>query len=396
MKNVVILGSTGSIGGNTLKVIDHLRGSFRVIGLAAGKNIATLAEQVATFKPAVVSVAQEQDIPRLHECLAATGSTHAPRVLAGLEGMIEVATHPEADTVVSAAVGAVGLLPTYEAIGRGKRVALANKETLVMAGALMTRRAKAAGAELLPIDSEHNALHQCLHGVESRHVQRLILTASGGPFRTAPVHRMAQATPDEALQHPTWRMGRKITIDSATLMNKGLEVIEAAWLFGVGPQQVDILIHPQSIVHSMVEMVDGSIIAQLGVTDMKFAIQYALTYPARQPTPLSPLSFSPSLGLEFHPPDFERFPCLTLAYRAATAGGTLPIVLNAANEVAVAAFLDCRIGFTDIPQVIETVMNNHELQPVDSIEQVLQVDRWARVRAHQLIEPRTPGHEQFR
>jgi 1-deoxy-D-xylulose-5-phosphate reductoisomerase len=391
MKKVVILGSTGSIGCNTLKVIRYMGDSFQVLGLAAGKNIASLAEQVAEFKPQVVSLADEKDIPRLRERIVALGGNASPRMVSGLEGMIEVAAQPEADIVVSAAVGAVGLVPTYEALARGKRVALANKETLVVAGELMTRRARETGAELLPIDSEHNALHQCLQGVESGQVQRLILTASGGPFRTSPLDKMAEAAPEEALQHPTWRMGRKITIDSATLMNKGLEVIEAAWLFGFQPQQVDILIHPQSIVHSMVELLDGSIIAQLGVTDMQFAIQYALTYPERQPTPLPRLNFSPSLALEFHPPDFERFPCLTLAYEAAMTGGTLPAVLNAANEVAVASFLDRRIRFTDIPRVIESVMQEHETKPVGSIDQVLQVDARTRQRAQELI-----SGEQFR
>lgn len=385
MKNVVILGSTGSIGENTLRVIEHLGPRFRVLALGAGRNLSRLAEQVGQFHPEIVSVAQEEDIPRLRNRLETLGVDSMPRAVWGTAGLVELASHPQADIVVSAAVGAVGLLPTYCALERGKRVALANKEALVIAGELMTRRASQTGAELLPIDSEHNALHQCLQGVQSEQVRRLILTASGGPFRQAPFEQMVAATPEQALQHPTWKMGRKITIDSATLMNKGLEIIEASWLFGIRPDQVDIVIHPQSLVHSMVELVDGSVIAQLGVTDMRYAIQYALTFPERQPTPLPRLEFSPELRLDFHPPDLERFPCVSLAYRAAKVSGTMPAVLNAANEVAVQAFLDGRIGFMDIPQVIGSVMDEHTAQPVESIDRVVQVDAWARELARRTI-----------
>jgi 1-deoxy-D-xylulose-5-phosphate reductoisomerase len=387
--NVVVLGSTGSIGENTLKVIQHLETGFHVWALAAGRNVARLAEQVGEFRPKLVSVASENDVPLLRERFTVLGIDPIPRIVWGTDGVVELVTHPEADCIVSAAVGAVGLMPTYCALRRGKKVALANKETLVIAGELMTKAAHQTGASLIPIDSEHNALHQCLQGVDPSHVRRLILTASGGPFRQAALSQIMSATPEEALKHPTWKMGRKITIDSATLMNKGLEIIEAAWLFGVGPDQVDIVIHPQSIVHSMIELVDGSIMAQLGVTDMRYAIQYALTFPHRQPTPLPRLAFSPSLTLEFHPPDMERFPCVLLAYRAAKVSGTMPAVLNAANEVAVQAFLDGQIGFMDIPQLIRSVMDRHVARPVQSIDQVVQVDAWARAETRQII-----GHDE--
>jgi 1-deoxy-D-xylulose-5-phosphate reductoisomerase len=386
MKNVVILGSTGSIGENTLRVIEHLGGDVRVSALGAGQNISRLAEQIGQFHPEAVSVAQDDDIPLLRDQLKSLGISSRPRIYSGIDGLVELVGLSDADIVVSATVGAVGLRPTYRALELGKRVALANKETLVIAGELMTKTARQTGAELLPIDSEHNALHQCLLGVSPDHVQRLILTASGGPFRQASLEHMKAATPEQALNHPTWRMGRKITIDSATLMNKGLEIIEAAWLFQCGPDKVDIVVHPQSLVHSMVEMIDGSVMAQLGVTDMRFAIQYALTFPERVPTPLPRLSFSPSMTLEFHPPDVDRFPCVALAYEAANMAGTMPTVLNAANEIAVQAFLDRRIGFMDIPQVIRSVMDAHTAQSVRSIDQLIQVDGWTRAQSRQLID----------
>jgi 1-deoxy-D-xylulose-5-phosphate reductoisomerase len=385
MKNVVLLGSTGSIGESALKVIDHLQGGFKVFALGAGRNVGRLAEQAAQFHPRLISVAREEDVPRVRDRLKTIGAGPMPRVGWGVEALVEMASHPDADIVISATSGVVGMLPTYSALERGKRVALANKETLVIAGELMTRMASRTGAELLPVDSEHNALHQCLLGVKREHVRRLILTASGGPFRQTPLSQLMTATPEEALKHPTWRMGRKITIDSATLMNKGLEIIEAAWLFGFRPENVDVVVHPQSLVHSMVEMVDGSVMAQLGVTDMRFAIQYALTFPDRQSTALPRLQFSPSLALEFHPPDLERFPCVRLAYDAARSSGTMPAVLNAANEVAVEAFLDGMIGLMDIPGVIESVMNGHETEPVESIDQVLRVDCWAREQARRTM-----------
>jgi 1-deoxy-D-xylulose-5-phosphate reductoisomerase len=289
------------------------------------------------------------------------------------------------EIVIGAVVGALGLLPTYRAIEIGRRVALANKETLVVAGELMTRAAAESGAELLPVDSEHNALHQCLRGERRGEVKRLILTASGGPFRNSSKEEIENATRDKALNHPTWRMGAKITIDSATMMNKGLEVIEASWLFNVSADEVDILVHPQSAVHSMIELVDGSIIAQLGVTDMRHAIQYALTYPERRPAELPPLDLTTLGKLEFFAPDTEKFPCVTLAYDALRHGGTMPAVLNAANEVAVAAFLDEKIRFGDIPRLIRAACEAHTPQPASNLDSVLAADRWARDWVEQKI-----------
>ncbi|HJS50387.1 MAG TPA: 1-deoxy-D-xylulose-5-phosphate reductoisomerase, partial [Pyrinomonadaceae bacterium] len=295
--------------------------------------------------------------------------------------LVAVATHPDAETVVSATVGAVGFVPTLRAIEAGKRIALANKETLVMAGELMTAAAANSGAEILPVDSEHNAIHQCLRGEKKGEVRRLILTASGGPFRQKTKEEIAGASRAEALDHPNWKMGEKITIDSATLMNKGLEVIEAKWLFGFDSDQISVIVHPQSVVHSMVEMVDGSIIAQMGVTDMKHPIQYALTFPDRQPNCLKPLDLSSMSELTFEDPDLDRFPCLGLAYKALSAGGTMSAVLNAANEVAVQAFLDEKLRLYEIAAINAAVMDEHESRPADSLEGVLEADAWARDRA---------------
>src|SRR5215470_6481509 len=380
-KGVAILGSTGSIGCNTLRVIESQGGErFRVVALGAGHNIDRLADQVARFLPELVSVKSESAAHELRSQLFQR-SVDLPRIVLGEQGLIEVATHPQADCVVSATVGAVGFVPTLKALELGKRVALANKETLVMAGELMTAAARKSGAELLPVDSEHNALHQCLRGERCEEVRRIILTASGGPFRTRNKADMQLATVAEAMRHPTWNMGAKITIDSATLMNKGLEVIEARWLFGFGPDEIDILVHPESVVHSMIEMVDGSVIAQLGVTDMRHAIQYALTYPERHGCQLPPLDLTTVSGLHLEAPDHERFPCIKLAYRALREGGTLPAAMNAANEEAVAAFLNRQISLTEIPLVIEGVMNRHETRPIENIQTVLDVDHWARAAA---------------
>ena len=314
-------------------------------------------------------------------CAGAGGAGGAPRIEYGADGLVSVATHPEAETVVSATVGAVGFIPTLRAIEAGKRIALANKETLVMAGELMTAAAANSGAEILPVDSEHNAIHQCLRGERVSEVQRLILTASGGPFRTKTKQEIENATREDALDHPNWSMGEKITIDSATLMNKGLEVIEAKWLFGFEAEQISVVVHPQSVVHSMVEMIDGSIIAQLGVTDMRHPIQYALTYPDRKPNCLAPLDLCKLSELTFEEPDLERFPCLGLAYRALREGGTMPAVLNAANEIAVKAFLDGKIRLSDIAAVNESVMNEHVSTAADSLETIVAADEWARTRA---------------
>ncbi len=385
MKSISILGSTGSIGCNTLKVVEHLKDEFRVVALGAGKNVFRLAEQIARFKPELVSVEDEicagNLLKELHKL-----NVKPPKIALGESGLIEAATIDAAETVVSATVGAVGFVPTLRAIEAGKRIALANKETLVMAGELMTEAARKSKAELLPVDSEHNAIHQCLRGETKREVKRLILTASGGPFRTKSKAEIENATVKEALNHPTWQMGDKITIDCATLMNKGLEVIEARWLFDFDADEIAVVVHPQSVVHSMVEMVDGSIIAQLGVTDMKHAIQYALTYPSRKKNCLPPMDFAKLSQLTFEEPDFEKFICLALAYKALKIGGTMPAALNAANEIAVQAFLDDKIKLSDVPEIIESVMNEHESQPATSLEIILETDAAARKQAIMILE----------
>ncbi len=388
-KGISILGSTGSIGRNTLRVIEMLGAqTFRVVALSAGRNVATLVEQVARHRPEIVSVETEECAEELRAALA-RGNISLPRIMTGEAGLVEVATHAQALTVVSGTVGAVGFVPTLRALEAGKRVALANKETLVMAGELMTRAAEKSGAQLLPVDSEHNALHQCLRGEKREEVRKLILTASGGPFRTWSKEEIQAATVAEALRHPTWNMGDKITIDCATLMNKGLEVIEARWLFGFDADRIGILVHPESVVHSMIELVDGSVIAQMGVTDMRHAIQYALTYPERHPTELPPLDLTKLSALHFEAPDTERFPCIALAYRALRAGGTLPAAMNAANEEAVQAFIDERISLPDIAQVIEEVMDEHVIEQVESLDIVLAADRAARVLAREKVERRS-------
>jgi 1-deoxy-D-xylulose-5-phosphate reductoisomerase len=389
---IAILGSTGSIGRNTLRVVDALTGEFTVAALGAGANVKLLAEQVARYRPRVVAVGDESGVEGLERELKKLGVTELPKIGFGVEGLSEVALADGAQIVIGALVGALGLLPTYRALEAGRRVALANKETLVVAGELMTRVAEKSGAELLPVDSEHNALHQCLRGERHHEVKRLILTASGGPLRTASREEIENATRAEALNHPTWRMGEKITIDSATLMNKGLEVIEARWLFNRSADEIDIVVHPQSVVHSMVELVDGSVIAQMGVTDMRHAIQYALTYPARRASDLPPLNLAACGRLEFYEPDAERFPCVTLAYHALRAGGTMPAVLNAANEVAVAAFLDERIKFGRIPELIRAACEAHAPQAVSDLEVVLAADAWAREHVRREIEmPQAAG-----
>jgi 1-deoxy-D-xylulose-5-phosphate reductoisomerase len=378
MKNISILGSTGSIGQSTLSVVESLPDEFQVAALAAGRDIKRLADQASRFRPNLVSVAAAADVPVLEEMLRNRGVDPLPEIACGAEGLVAVACWDDSEIVVSSTVGAVGFLPTYSALRLGRRVCLANKETLVMAGELMTRAASESGSELLPVDSEHNALHQCLRGEKHEEVERLILTASGGPFRLASLDEMRAATVDQALAHPTWQMGSKITIDSATLMNKGLEVIEASWLFGFAPDKISVAVHPQSIVHSMVELVDGSIIAQLGVTDMRLMIQYALTYPDRLPTQMPRLGLEKLSRLEFFEPDTKRFPCLRLAYEALREGGTAPAALSAANEIAVACFLERRIKFMDIPRIIAETLESHDTQPAGSLEAVLEADRWAR------------------
>jgi 1-deoxy-D-xylulose-5-phosphate reductoisomerase len=384
MKGISILGSTGSIGCNTLKVINHL-GDLKVVALAAGRNMKKLAEQSAKYMPELVSVDDEDCAEKFLRELGPTG-TKPPKVEVGRSGLIAVASHEAAETLVSATVGAVGFIPTLRAIEAGKRIALANKETLVIAGELMTAAAEASGAEILPVDSEHNAIHQCLRGETKREVRRLILTASGGPFRTKTKDEIEKATREQALNHPNWKMGDKITIDSATLMNKGFEVIEARWLFGFDADRISVVVHPQSVVHSMVEMVDGSVIAQMGVTDMRHAIQYALTFPDRKENCIPSMNFAELGQLNFEEPDNERFPCLALAYRAIEAGGTMPAVLNAANEVAVRSFLEGAIRLSDIYRINKQVMDSYDPLPASDIETVLDADQWGRDAAETILE----------
>jgi len=387
MKVLSLLGSTGSIGTNTLKVTSSFPKDFRVAGLSAGKNVSQLASQTEAVRPEIVSSGDERVSAELQSLLRQRGYPMSrTRFVYGIEGHIEVSCHPESSIVVSAISGAAGLLPTYRALEQGKSIALANKETLVMAGELMMQRSRQKGIPILPVDSEHNAIHQCLRGGQRQEIRRLILTAAGGPFRETPREQLASVTLEQALNHPTWRMGRKITIDSATLMNKGLEVIEASWLFGVKPDEIAVVVHPQSVVHSMVEFIDGSILAQLGLTDMRIAIQYALTYPERWNSPLPSLDIFQLQNLEFLEPDLEKFPCVDLAYRALRAGGTAPAVLNAANEVAVEAFLNNGIAFHEIPQIIKSVLDSHSPMPASNLESVLKADVWAREEARILSQ----------
>jgi 1-deoxy-D-xylulose-5-phosphate reductoisomerase len=375
MKRLAILGSTGSIGQSALAVVDAHADRLQVVGLAAGTNADLLAAQIARYRPRIAAMATGDAVDRLQQ----NGSTHDVTIAGtGRDGLVAVATHPEVELVLCASSGTEALEAVLAAIECGKAIALANKEVLVMAGGIVTDAARRRGVPILPVDSEHNAIHQCLHGRDRREIKRLVLTASGGPFRGRPASELAGVSADEALQHPTWRMGRKITIDSATLMNKGLEVIEAHWLFGVRPDQIDVVIHPQSVVHSMVELTDGSMLAQLGVTDMRLPIQYAFSYPERWPAPLPSLDLARAGRLEFEVPDTAAFPCLRLAYRALDDARSLPVVLNAANEVAVERFLDGRIGFLSIAHVIEKTMDVHRPEEVGTLAAVRKVDQWAR------------------
>ena len=380
MKRISILGSTGSIGRQTLDVVAAHPGKFQVVAIAAGSNVQLAAEQIAQCNPQVVSLGTEAAAKALCEALkSARGKSHPqPEILFGSEGMERVATHADAEIVVSAAVGVVGLPATYKAIEQGKHIALANKEVLVAAGEVVMAAVARTGIALLPVDSEHNAIHQCLRAGEPREVRRLILTASGGPFRKTPLSRFARITPKQALAHPNWKMGQRITIDSATLMNKGFEVIEAKGLFGMGLDKIHVVIHPQSTIHSMVEFVDGSILAQLGPTDMRMPIQYALTYPERVPSNGCALDWSTLRKLDFAAVPAKKFPCLTLAKEASRQGGPLPCALNAADEIAVAAFLEKRLPFLGIAAVIERVLEKMPRTSLHSIADVLEADAEAR------------------
>jgi 1-deoxy-D-xylulose-5-phosphate reductoisomerase len=381
MKRVAILGSTGSIGQSALAVVETHRDRLQVVALAAGANAPRFVDQIAAFEPDTIAMATSAALEEATAELRARGRARPRAVACGPDGLIAVATHPEADIVLFASSGTAGLDAVLAAIDAGKTIALANKEILVMAGSVVMEAARRRGVAVLPVDSEHNAIHQCLHGRSPLDLRRIILTASGGPFRTFPADRLQSVTPDDALQHPTWRMGPKITIDSATLMNKGLEVIEARWLFETGPDRIEVVVHPQSVVHSMVELVDGSVIAQLGVTDMRLPIQYAFSYPDRWTAPLPPLDLARCGRLDFEPPDTARFPCLSLAFRALEGSVGLPIVLNAANEIAVHRFLEGRLGFTGIPEVIEQAMERYERNgaaAVQGLADVRAIDEWAR------------------
>ncbi len=383
-KKISILGSTGSIGRSTLDVVRQFPDRFEVVALGAGSNASLLHQQIMEFAPPLVSVMDGNVADTLRNLL---GQNHNPsiEILHGLDGYCKVAAFPEADMLVSAMVGAVGLVPTLASINAGKNIALANKETLVAAGEIVMRAAADKNVKILPVDSEHSAIFQALQGNHRKALDRVLLTASGGPFFRKSRKELESVTPEAALCHPNWSMGRKITVDSATLMNKGLEVIEAHWLFGVPIDRISVHVHPESIIHSMVEYIDGSVIAQMGIPDMKIPIAYALAYPERLPISSPKLDLFRLQNLSFYPPDEEKFPCLRLAYEACRKGSTMPAVLNAANEIAVHAFLDKTVSFYDIPRVIQRVMSSHKPCPQPDLEAVLRADAWARQEASKII-----------
>ena len=386
MRRIAILGSTGSIGVSTLSVVESHPERFQVVTMAAGRNVDLAFEQAKRWKPQLISMASEREADVLQTRLKSAGVSGV-EVVFGSQGTIDVATHSHVDFVVSAIVGVAGLEATYEAVKAGKTLGLANKECLVVAGELITAEARRQGKPLLPIDSEHNAVHQCLRGGRMEEVERIWLTASGGPFLHTPKAKFSSITVEQALNHPTWRMGKRITIDSATLMNKGFEVIEACRLFNVPPEKVGVIVHPQSTIHSMVEFVDGSILAQFSVTDMRLPILYALAFPERVESAMR-FPVMDLRHLEFSPPDVGKFPCLRLAYEAARAGGGKTVALNAADEVAVAAFLDGRIRFEEIPEIIELVLSETKSQNLESISRVLAADAAARKLAGEKVEQR--------
>ena len=382
MKNIAILGSTGSIGRSALQVVEQFPDRLQVVALAAGRNIDLLAEQIQRFRPRLAAVF---DLQLAEDLTSRLQPGIEVEVVSGSQGYQQVASCAEAEMILSSMVGAAGLIPTLSAIRAGKDVALANKETLVMAGALVMGEVRRSQVELLPVDSEHNAIFQAMEGHRREDLKRILLTASGGPFLNMPKEQLESVTPTQALAHPNWAMGPKISIDSATLMNKGLEVIEAKWLFDVPVEKIDVHVHPQSIVHSMVEYVDGSVIAQMGIPDMRIPIAYALAYPERLELDLPRLDFFTVQTLTFQEPDLNRFPCLKLAFAACKAGGTMPAVLNAANEVAVQAFLDNRIPFSGIPKLVNQAMEEHALDPAAELEAILEADVWARRRTEEEI-----------
>jgi 1-deoxy-D-xylulose-5-phosphate reductoisomerase len=384
MKSIVVLGSTGSVGVSALDLVRSFPEKFRVRGLVAGRNLKLLAEQIKEFSPAVASVREEAGVAVLRGLIGKCKT----EILWGESGAAAVAAVDGAEVAVAAIVGGAGLVPTLAAVGAGKEVALANKEALVMAGEIFVREAKRRSVRLLPVDSEHSAIFQCLQGNRREDVEQIILTASGGPFLRAPLKNLDRVTVKQALKHPNWKMGPKITVDSATMMNKGLEVVEARWLFDLTPPRVDVVIHPQSVVHSMVRYQDGSIIAQLGIPDMRIPIAYALSYPERMKATWRPLDLTELGELTFLPVEKKRFPALQLAHDALAAGGTMPAVLNAANEVAVAAFLDKRIGFREIHRIIARTMEAHSAVQPNDVREILEVDRWARERASRTVDRR--------
>ncbi|MEK6683501.1 MAG: 1-deoxy-D-xylulose-5-phosphate reductoisomerase [Nitrospirota bacterium] len=388
MKKIVLLGSTGSIGANTLHLAADFPDRFEVVGLTAGSNDDRLLAQIRRFRPRMAALSDEAAAGRLRRRCRSRRDLRDLKIeiLSGMDGLVRVATLDEADIVVSAIAGSVGLVPTLEAIRAKKTIALANKEPLVMAGSIVQQEARRQGVAILPVDSEHSAIFQSMAGQRRSDVRRLILTASGGPLIDLPLAKWRTIKPAQALKHPTWRMGTKITIDSATLMNKGLEVIEAHWLFDIPPDRIDVVIHRQSIVHSMVEYRDGSVIAQMGIPDMRGPLAYALNYPERLPLGLPSLDLTKVKSLTFEPPDLKKFPCLGYAYEALKTGGTMPAVLNAANEVAVAAFLSGRIGLLEIARLIRKTMDGHVPQAAKSLEDVLEADRWGRERALKTIQ----------
>lgn len=383
IKKISILGSTGSIGRNALKIVEMFPEQFAVKALAAKKDTELLARQIEQFKPEIAVVFNEKCALELKSKLPAAAGVE---VMYGEDGYIAAATHDAVDMVLTAVVGAAGLMPTLAAIEAGKNIALANKETLVMAGDIVIKRAVAKGVRILPVDSEHSAIFQCIVGNRTEDLDRIILTASGGPFLKRPANEFMEIEPEEALNHPTWQMGKKVTIDSATLMNKGLEMIEAKCLFGVSQDRIDVLIHPQSVIHSMVSYKDGAVMAQLGIPDMKGAIAYAMSYPQRLALQQSLPDFARMGALTFEPPDLEKFPCLALAYQAGKIGETLPAVLNAANEVAVQAFLKHSISFIRLPDIIKETMERHAVVKDPSLADILEADRWAREQAEKIIK----------